>query len=166
MFFKTFFPHAFAPNRELQTAGEGAEHHQRGKRPPEHLFLALSRTVSCFARESSRNLSPKLSRGIRLSRRLSRTPSSDSWSPCWVVEHPRKPACQRGALGSLKSEILLNRKAFAFNMFQSSFQKVTFHIMFKTASGTSNRVVALTRLASLDRSAECARDPRVEELLK
>ena len=31
---------------------------------------------------------------------------------------------------------------------------------------TSNRVVALTRLASLDRSAECARDPRVEELLK
>ena len=66
----------------------------------------------------------------------------------------------------MKSEILLNRKAFAFNMFQSSFQKVTFHIMFKTASGTSNRVVALTRLASLDRSAECTRDPRVDELLK
>ncbi|CAK9038504.1 unnamed protein product [Durusdinium trenchii] len=31
---------------------------------------------------------------------------------------------------------------------------------------TSNRVVALTRLASLDRSAECTRDPRVDELLK
>lgn len=31
---------------------------------------------------------------------------------------------------------------------------------------TSNRVVAITRLASLDRHAECVRDPRVEELLK
>ena len=33
-------------------------------------------------------------------------------------------------------------------------------------AGTSNRVVAITRLASLDRHAECVRDPRVEELLK
>ena len=33
-------------------------------------------------------------------------------------------------------------------------------------AGTSNRVVAITRLASLDRHSECVRDPRVEELLK